>query len=390
LEYDNTYGEWTRETHFDTSTQSALDGFGRVVDTNTNGLKVRFTRDACGRVTFESAPFTTGDGNRGVTTTLDALNRVKAVTAPENQVTQYAYTGIDVTVTDAENRQTLYDYSAAGEVTRLVRVRDAAQVDTQYQHDVSEQLAQVSGPGTTPARTWIYDGAGQLLSDTQPESGTTTYVHNAAGQLTQRTDAMNQVATYSYDQDQRLRTVDLPGAADDLTITYDAIGRVVSQATPTASTTYTHDNAGRVKTRTDVVSGQTFVSTYGYDAKSRLTSLTYPSGRQVTYEYDTFNRLSVVRQQGTVFADTFTYDGSSRLISYRTGPVTHTVAYDEADRIQRLTAGGTALDLTYTYDRVSNVKTIADPRPGMNQTRIRRREPAHQRIRAVGHSELEL
>lgn len=285
--YDNVWGAWVRADHGDTNTETRVDGFGRFSSTDTEGLKTRVSRDACGRVTFESAPFTTGAGNRGVTTAYDALNRVTQVTDALSNLTQYAYSGIDVTVTDAESRQTFYDYSAAGDVRRLVKVRDAAQQETNYQYTASDQLYQVTGPGTTPPRTWIWDGAGRLLSDTQPESGTTTYVHNIAGLLTQRTDAENRVITYTYDGDQRPRTINLPGTSDDVTITYDLIGRVISQATPGVSTTFAYDSVGRLASRTDTVSGHApFVSSYGYDLKGNLTSITYPSGRQVTYEHD--------------------------------------------------------------------------------------------------------
>ena len=54
-------------------------------------------------------------------------------------------------------------------------------------------------------RTWVRDGRGLALSDTQPEAGTTTYVYDAAGNLTQTTDANNQVTTFTYDTDNRSR-----------------------------------------------------------------------------------------------------------------------------------------------------------------------------------------
>jgi len=58
-----------------------------------------------------------------------------------------------------------------------------------------------------------------------------------------------------------------------------------------------------------------------------------------------------------------------RLASYQIGSVTHSFAYDLADRPAHLhaVASGGALDLTFTYDAVGNVRTIADPRPGATQ-----------------------
>ncbi|MCA1563507.1 MAG: DUF6531 domain-containing protein, partial [Acidobacteria bacterium] len=103
-EYDNVSGQWVRTNRWDTTVQTNLDGFGRARYTEIAGLKTHVARDACGRVTFESAPYTTGEGTRGVTTVYDALSRPVRVTDGTGAVTQYAYSGVDVTVTDAEGR----------------------------------------------------------------------------------------------------------------------------------------------------------------------------------------------------------------------------------------------------------------------------------------------
>jgi len=374
-EYDGVHQEWIRIARGPGQLSNQLDGFGRTVSSfNSLGLKTRVSRDACGRGTFQSAPYTSGAGNRGVTTQFDALGRVKQVTAADNvSVTQYAYDGIDVTITDAENRQTRYDYSAFGAPGdgRLIGVRDAALQNTNYSYDVLGNLKQVSGPGTTPSRTWVFDGRGLPLSDTMPESGTTTYVYDVAGQLKKVTDAKGQVADLMYDVAGRFKQRDSTGTDADVIVTYDTLGRHATSSTSSVVTTYGYDNAGRLASRTDQFLTLTFLSTYGYDNNDNLTRITYPSGRQVTYEYDAEDRLLRVRNNGVVFADTFTYDESGRLSSYVTGAVTHTMNYDDRDRVQRLRAGlsgSPALDLTYGYNRVSHVKTITDARPGMSQS----------------------
>jgi YD repeat-containing protein len=374
-EYDDVTSYFVRTARGSAQTEQLLDGFGRAMSTSTNaGVKTRVERDQCGRVTYASAPYTTGPGNRGTATTYDALGRVKIVTGPGTtpSVTTYAYTGADVTITDAENHATTYDYDAfsgPGDA-RLMRVTDATNTQTNYQYDVIGNLTNVNGPGPVPQRSWVYNLRGELQSDTQPESGTTSYVYDPVGNLTSLTNAAG-TTTFSYDANERLTGRDAPGTASDVTIVYDTHGRVQTQSIDGVATTFAYDTAGRPQSRTDGIHpAMVFSSSYGYDANDNLTSMTYPNGRQVIYSYDTAFRLTGVQYNGNPFAGTFVYDGSGRLQSYYTGAVGHTTLYDDKDRVSEIAAGPGIghLRLLYGYDKVHNVTSITDQRVGSPQT----------------------
>jgi YD repeat-containing protein len=375
-EYDDVTTYFFRTSRGSAQTEELMDGLGRVMSTSTNaGVKTSVERDACGRVTFASAPFTGSAPTRGTTTTYDALGRPKTVTAPgtPTSVTTYTYTGADVSVLDAEGRTTSYDYAAfsgPGD-ERLMRVTDATGTQTNYQYDVLGNLTRVDGPGPGPARVWVYNTRGELQSETQPESGTTSYVYDNAGRLSSVTNAASQVMTMSYDANDRLTGRDAPGTASDVTITYDTLGRVQQQTIDGVATTFGYDTAGRPSSRTDGIHpAMVFSSSYGYDANDNPTTITYPSGRQVTYQYDTAFRLTGVLNNGASYGHTFVYDGSGRLQSFYTGTVGHTTVFDDRDRPSEVAAGPGIghLRLLYEYDKVSNVKTITDQRAGAPQT----------------------
>jgi YD repeat-containing protein len=373
VEYDLVNNRFVRVSAGPTSfTEYTLDGFGRAVrSVNLANLKNRVERDACGRVTFSSAPYTTGSGTRGMTRQFDILGRVTRETDSAGAVTTYAYDGVGVTRTDAALRTTEFQYyafSGPGD-ERLGAVRDATTILTSYLYDVHGNLLQVNGPGTGVTRTWTRGWAGQTLTDTQPESGTTTNTYDNAGNLTQTTDANQQTTTWQYYPDNRLKLRDAPGTTDDLSITYNAAGRVSTLQSNGTTTTFGYNTRGLVGSRSDVSSSWTFASAYGYDNDDLLASVVYPTGRTVSYEHTTEHRLAAVRQNGSLFANTFNYDDAGRLGGYQTGAVTHTFAYDLADRPAHLqsVAGGGSLDLTYAYDVVGNVRSIADPRSGATQ-----------------------
>ncbi len=410
--YDVTHSRFFRTVVGDVQVPSTqrvtlvdLDYFGRAIrTTDPAGVQVEIGYDACGRPTAQSLPYTGGAFlGWGTTATYDALGRVlttTTLTGPStSSTTSWSYPGGDVQVTDPLLRTTTYDYQAFGDPggARLRAVTDADSPEpkvTTYQYALAGDVAEVRGPGTGPTpsgpvRTWRYHATSGLLeSDTQPESGTTSYVHDGAGLLTTVTVgiAPNQVVTtLLYDAAGRPRGRDLPGTADDVTLTYDGQGRLASQTLGGVVTAWTYDATfGRLSTRRDELDGRVFTSTYTYNAHDDLTGITYPrpsgSGRQVTYTVaPTTARLTGVTTTvnggaPSAFATNFTYDASGRLASYQTGPVLHSVEYDLASRPTSIEAGlsgssgANRLDLTYSYNAASEVTGIGDPRAGASQT----------------------
>jgi YD repeat-containing protein len=277
-DYDDVTTYFIRTSRGTSQTEERLDGFGRVMSTSNNvGVKTSVKRDACGRVTFASAPYTGAEPTRETAMVYDALGRTKTITAPgtPTSITTYTYTGADVSILDAEGRTTSYNYDAfsgPGDA-RLMRVTDATNTHTNYQYDVLGGLTRVEGPGPGPVRLWVYNTRGELESETQPESGKTSYVYDNAGLLRQVTNALNKVTTLTYDVNDRLKTRTVAGdTTSDVSITYDSLGRVQQQSIPGVITTFGYDIAGRPEWRTDGIHPNlNFTSSYEYDANDNLT-----------------------------------------------------------------------------------------------------------------------
>ena len=74
------------------------------------------------------------------------------------------------------------------------------------------------------------------------------------------------------------------------------------------STTYSvHDSLGRVTSHTQTVYGAPYNFSYTYNATDDLTSMTYPSGRQVVFIYDTAVRVNQISAAATPYAYSVTY-----------------------------------------------------------------------------------
>lgn len=213
---------------------TALDALGRPLTSTTEDSSntvysiVQTNYDAMGRAYRSSNPYT-GSPSYWTTTSFDALSRPYQVKLPDNSTLSNSYTTNTVTATDPAGK----------------------------------------------ARKSVFDGAGRLVKVFEPD------VTNG-NSLTLETD-------YSYTVLNSLSTV--TQGVQTRTNTYDALGRLVSDATPEAGTTcfgtYSgstcqqngYDNFGNLISRTDV---RGVVTNYAYDSLNRLIGISYgqplPSG----------------------------------------------------------------------------------------------------------------
>jgi YD repeat-containing protein len=318
--------------------------------------------------------FLTSETLYGITTQYsyqyDGLGRRTRKSNPDGSAVLYQYNGIDVNITDEESRLTRQDWSAFGDPSeaRLTEVTDARGVATSYAYNALGNLtrAQIAGG---PARLWAYNTRNELGSETQPESGTVSYTYDAAGNLKTRNDPQFGRTEFLYDANHRRVRIDRPGAAYDTDISYDASDNRTRLANGFVGSTFVYDGANRLTSRSDALAGRSYTTGYSYDGNDNLSELRYPSGRRAVYGYDAENRiLSITDGGGTTYANQFQYHPSGAPTSFRAGNgLLHSFAYDNRYRVSALNSGG-VLALTYGYDRVGNVLSIADTRIGMNQS----------------------
>ena len=196
----------------------------------------------------------------------------------------------------------------------------------------------------------------QLATITDPNSGVTTYNYDASSRLStvQNASSGNPVVlTLTYDSADRIRT-----RTDDqgyvLTYDYDNIDRVTKITYPDATTDlydYTFQSGPYVGTASQELRKHTDrlgrVTTYGYDAARRLTSVTEPTSGAAT--------------RTTNYA--YYEDGTLKELTDANGNVTHWDIDIQSRPTKKTYAYGTALAKfeTYTYENTtSRLKSIKD------------------------------
>ena len=352
-----------------------LDGFGRKRGTDTPmGVHTRMEYDAEGRKTKESVPF--GATAKYTTFEYDGLDRLKKVIRPDGKSVSYDYDGgIDVAITDEENRVTRQNWSAFGDPSGglLISVQDADQNTFAYEYNGMGRLTRVDSP-EGPSRTWTYwPGQDLLKSETQPESGTVDYFYDTAGRLSNKEDRATGVTFgHGYDANDRLTsiTMNAGGGVYDVTMDYDDADNrtLLRNATVESTFAYSHDNL--IKERKDTIAGQGPVlhTKYSYDSLGNLEAIEYPSGQGIGYDYDEDNRAKRATRGSVALAqvNSFHPSGAIQQLEYNNG-IVENFEIDDA-RLWTAHISGGPLDLTYDYYANGNVKSITDPRPGFSQT----------------------
>ncbi len=232
-----------------------------------------------------------------------------------------------------------------------------------YSYDVLNNLTQVSQGVQT--RTFNYDSMGRLKDATTPEAGLVSYTYTNFSRVQTRTDARGVITSYTYDGLNRLKTVSYSvpaGVAATPTVTFfydeggagaNALGRLTRMTDGVGSETYTYDVLGRITQVARVIDATTFSTTYAYNLANELTSITYPSGRAVTQQYDLIGRLNQVSSGGTNYISSVQYNGANQPQSFNYGNgATASFGYNSHMQLSSLsyTKGATKLlELAYSY-----------------------------------------
>jgi len=221
--------------------RTTVDGFGRSIltqrlqgptlttydtsetDYNNVGLPDRFT------MPFKATQGGTSSSAPATTVNYDALGRPTQVSAADGGSAAYTYTNNDVlvTVTGSQTFKKQLEYDGLGRLTSVCEIsttltgRGACnQTTTQtgfwtkYTYDALGRLLTVTqNAQTSPqTRSYGYDMAGRMTSETNPESATTTYTYDSActttpaspGNLTGKVDGAGNHTCFYYDALNRL------------------------------------------------------------------------------------------------------------------------------------------------------------------------------------------
>jgi RHS repeat-associated protein len=215
--------------------------------------------------------------------------------------------------------------------TTVSPIDPALAMRTLYAYDALGNLIRVDQKGTAPTdsmqwrtRTFTYDSLSRLVTASNPESGTISYSYDADGNLLQKTSpapnqtgSLTQTVSYCYDVLHRVTgkgygVQSCPLSTPVVTYAYDsgtyAKGHLTSLTDQAGTANYTYDNMGRIATETRLIAGVSKSASYTYYLDGSVKTLTYPSGRAITYKPNSAgNLISALDANGAQYVSNATH-----------------------------------------------------------------------------------
>ena len=390
----NTLKQKISETNPDAEvTQFAYDTIGRLVQTTLpNGNRIQKAYFPNGVVSSEKSLSSSGVVSAQNYQYLDANGRVSKTQQGSDSTRRtntilYDVNGNVGQATSAEGIAERWTYDG---FNRLVSHMDGIlNIDNKKAYDLQDNVILSKDALNAGSDPFSYRNGNVLTQEVNTDYGTKTYSYNEADQLTQRLHgprkcnyntldelgrykafvcAANSGTTaseyqvndnYSYDQSRYGRldkvTTGVTGYDVDTLYTYDAYDRVTQKGT-----------TNQLFNRYANTPGNTLNVNYGYSSGGKLTSMTLPSGRSLTYSYSsTTGMLTGINLNGSALVRSLSYDGANRVTGWQwgaSGNAGYTQSYNNDGSIAALTnkdnASAVNYSLTFGYDKDGRITLV--------------------------------
>ncbi|HYF34486.1 MAG TPA: cysteine peptidase family C39 domain-containing protein, partial [Prosthecobacter sp.] len=271
----------------------------------------------------------------------DVISESKTIGLTTTQISGFSYdaNGDVASETDHEGLTTAYIRNARGQITEVTNPRGGVTRNTYLSNGKLEKI-EYKAPGETVYGAqflYVYDSVGRTIAQTDADGymlaheydnlnrrtkttfpdGTFTQHNFSCCTLTSSRGRDGNIIQYGYDSLKRLVSSVAPGK-DIITYQYDAVGNQTRFTFGRGEWVGAEYDAGNRPIARVYPDGSRI--TFGYDAYKggRLTWIKDAQGRQTSYTYDAYNRVSTVSCLGLP-TQTYTYDPEGRPLTWTDG-----------------------------------------------------------------------
>ncbi|WP_155767331.1 RHS repeat-associated core domain-containing protein [Acinetobacter gyllenbergii] len=364
------------------TTLFSYDTVGRLIQTTLpNGNRSQKTYHPMGTLASEKSLTSAGIVASEAYQNLDANGRIGRIQKGGDNTKQttifiYDTNGNLIQSTSSEGIIEKWSYDG---FNRLVSHTDGTgNIDTKT-YDLQDNIISSKDALNAGTNPFTYRNGSILTQETNSDYGTKSYSYNEADQLTQRLhgvrkcnynslDELGRYAafvcaassgttaseyqvndSYTYDQSRYGRLDKVTGVINydvDTAYSYDAYDRIVQKST-----------VNQLFNRYAAKPGQSLNVSYSYTLAGKPTSMTLPSGRNITYGYSANGMLSSINLNGSAIVRNISYDGANRIAAWQwgaSGNANYAQSYNSDGSINSLVnkdnANAVNYSLAYLYD----------------------------------------
>jgi len=289
---------------------------------DNRGASGSYQLDAMGNRVNESVKDAQGATAWQIARSINSLNRVTSTTVGGSQATSYGYDANGDATSQSQNVGGTAQTTTWG-LDALRRVQSITQADNAtatLQYNALDAVTQASDFQSV-ATTYDRDAQGNATQETTPDAGSRSATYDAQGRLATTTDALGrstQVTRDALGRPTQIQSSAPGGVTLTSTLHYDlsgpdynasgapqaSVGHLSEAIDPGATTRWQRDALGRVTRKTQTLAGgdtRSVATTYvppGQGGAGGVQTITYPSGQQLTHQYDATGRLTALHWGG--------------------------------------------------------------------------------------------
>jgi RHS repeat-associated protein len=346
------------------------------------GNRIEYTLDGAGNRIAENTKGSGGALKRTLSRVYNTLGQLATQADAQANPTDFTYDAVGnaKTVTDALGHVTSNDYDPLNRLKRTLQDVGGIEAETKFEYDANDNLTKVTDPKGLDT-TYTYNGFGDQVQLSSPDTGITTFTYDSAGNRASQTDARGITTTYQYDALNRLTQVGYPTSSLNVSYTYDvtqpvcqagetfSVGRLTLMVDGSGSTQYCHDRFGQLVRKVQTTNGVALTLQYAYTKGGQLQAMTYPDGTVVDYLRNAQGQITEVgvaqpSQAREVLLTQATYHPFGPIAGWVYGNGRVMQRNVDLDYRPRSIQGGPGgLDLTYGYDAVGNLTSLSSGSP---------------------------
>lgn len=364
-------------------TQYSYDAAQRLTRiTDSTGSYVEFTLNAAGQRIAEATRDSAGTLRRSLTRSFNTLGQLQVQSDAYGNGVSFSYdaAGNNTGQVDARNYVSSQAFDALGRLQQIAHDTAGINQTSGIQYDLMDRPIEVTD-ANGEATSYIYDSFGSVQTRVSPDSGTTHYTYDSAGNLSSQVDARELPAFHSYDALNRPLVTSYFDTSLNVTRSYDSnaacpagenfgTGRLARVVDASGSTDFCYNRYGDLVRKIQQTNGRTFVLRWNYGVNGRLAGMTYPSGMQLDYVYDSQGRVrevGVLREgvprERLIYDATYHPFGPVAQWRYGNGRLMQRDAdLNYSPSLVRDSAAG-GIAYRYSYDEAGNLRQLGGANP---------------------------